>query len=81
MIKFGDPVERLAALLHEARMRECYGNWQLACRFKWPETRDGWVRYQHHPHAQVEQALAQAKAMIKAGYRLETINDDEEGRT
>lgn len=68
MIHFGGPAERLAALLHEARMQECYGNWQLPSRFKWPQTREEWAFYQHNPHSAIDQAMAQAKAMIKAGY-------------
>lgn len=61
MITFGDPIERLAAKLHEARMVECYGNWDLPSRFAWPTTREGWQHYQHHPHSAILQALAQAK--------------------
>lgn len=73
MIVFGGPVERLAGLLHEARMQECYGNWDLPHRFRWPKTREQWTHYQHNPHSQVEQALAQAKAMIKAGWKQESL--------
>ena len=66
MIQFGGPVERMARLLHEARMQECYGNWDLPCRLRWPETRERWEYYQHHPHSAVLQALAQAKAVAQA---------------
>lgn len=64
MITFGSPQERLAAVLHEARMVECYGNWALSSRFRWPQTRDEWEHYQHHPHPAIAQAMAQAKAVI-----------------
>jgi hypothetical protein len=66
MIQFGGPVERMARVLHEARMQECYGNWQLPSRFRWPETREQWEHYQHNPHSAVLQALAQAKAVLAA---------------
>ena len=63
MIPFGSPLERTAAILHEARMKECFGNWDLPSRFKWPATREQWEHYQHNPHSAVLQALAQAKAI------------------
>lgn len=84
MIHFGGPAERLAALLHEARMQECYGNWQLPSRFKWPQTREEWAFYQHNPHSAIDQAMAQAKAMIKAGYKTEdtpNVSDPSPSRT
>lgn len=67
-VVFGDATERLACLLHEARMSECYGNWRPSYRLRWPETREAWQQFQHHPHSNVLQALAQAKALIAAGW-------------
>ena len=64
MTPFGSEIERTACILHEARMRECYGNWDLPCRFHWPETREQWEYYQHNPHSAILQAVAQAKAIV-----------------
>jgi hypothetical protein len=64
---FGSRQERLARLLHEARMTECYGNWTIRSRFKWPETREEWEHYQHNPHPSILQAMAQAKAILSEG--------------
>lgn len=66
MIAFGSPQERLAAVLHEARMKECYGNWSIPSRFRWPETREQWEHYQHNPDGHIAQAMAQAKAILPA---------------
>jgi cation diffusion facilitator CzcD-associated flavoprotein CzcO len=48
----------LARRLHEARMRECYGNRYPSYRPLWPEDRRA---YPHAPSSWVEQALAQAR--------------------
>jgi hypothetical protein len=55
--------------LHEARMAECFGTWTPSYRFFWPKTRAEWVHFEHNPHSLIEQAVAQAKAMIKAGWQ------------
>lgn len=66
MSAFGTPVERLAKELHEARMAECWGSWSSPSRFRWPDTREEWEHLQHHPHPAIGQAMAQAKALVKA---------------
>ena len=64
MSAFGSPQERLAAVLHEARMKDCYGHWTTVSRFKWPQTREEWEHYQHNPDGRIAQAMAQAKAAM-----------------
>ena len=63
-MSFGSKQERLAKVLHDAKMKDCWGNWQSAHRFAWPETREQWTHYQHNPHPVIEYTMAQARAAL-----------------
>lgn len=64
---------KLAERLHEARMRECFGNRQPSYRPKWPDDRRAYV---HAPHHAIEQALAQAREIWPQWQQLASANRD-----
>ena len=53
----------IGGILHEARMKECYGNMQISSRVAWPATMKEFraARTIGQPHIDV--AVAQAKAL------------------
>lgn len=71
MSDIGDEVFfRVGGILHEARMRECYGNMQISSRMKWPETFKDFRGQRHDGQPWIDVAIAQVRALIKAGLIL-----------
>ncbi|HXJ94231.1 MAG TPA: hypothetical protein VMT20_15390 [Terriglobia bacterium] len=53
----------LGRLLHESRMKECYGNWQMYTRPKWPATFKEYRAQQQAGQSWIDQAIAQVRAI------------------
>ncbi len=58
---------RVGGILHEARMRECYGEMQISSRRAWPETVKDYRRQQMAGQPWIDVAIAQVRALAKAG--------------
>jgi hypothetical protein len=54
-------------VLHESRMRECYGGWQISTRRAWPATVKDFRRELHIGQPWIDVAIAQARALHAAG--------------
>ena len=52
----------LAGILHEARMKECYGNWAMTCRVRWPATFKEFREQQQAGQSWIDIGLATARA-------------------
>lgn len=55
----------LGGVLHEARMKECYGNWQMHTRPKWPATFKEYRAQQQAGQSWIDQAIAQVRAIYQ----------------
>ena len=54
----------IGRLLHEARMKECYGSWtHMPSRYKWPETEKEYRGQQQTGQPHIDIAIAQVKAI------------------
>lgn len=58
---------RIGGILHEARMDECYGKMDIGSRKKWPETFKDFRRQRMDGQPWIDVAIAQVRALIKAG--------------
>lgn len=58
-----DDMFRIGGILHEARMRECYGDGRLSSRRDWPATLKDFTRQRHAGQPWIDCAVAQVKAM------------------
>jgi hypothetical protein len=68
MTDIGDEVfYRIGGILHESRMRECYGKMEISSRAKWPETFKDFRRQRHDGQPWIDVAIAQVRGLIKAG--------------
>jgi len=52
----------LAGILHESRMKECYGNWSMSCRVRWPETFKEFREAQQAGQSWADIGMAEARA-------------------
>lgn len=50
-------------LLHEARMKECYGDWYPSWRAVWPENVKEFRRQRHAGQPWIDVACAQVRAL------------------
>lgn len=62
-----DILFHVGGLLHEARMRECYGEMQISTRRAWPTTIKDFRRQQMDGQPWIDVAIAQVRALVKAG--------------
>jgi hypothetical protein len=68
VIEPGDEVFfRVGAILHEARMEECYGKLDSTSRKKWPETFKEFRRQRMAGQPWIDVAVAQVRALARAG--------------
>lgn len=58
---------RIGGILHESRMTECYGEMQLSTRRKWPATLKEFRGQQMAGQPWIDVAVAQVRALVKAG--------------
>lgn len=63
MSQVSPQLRSLGKALYEARMRQAWGrNWQANSR--WPADDQAWREYPHHPVAEVDLILVQARAAL-----------------
>ena len=68
MTEPGDEVFfRVGGILHEARMRECYGKMNISSRKKWPDTLRDFRGQRMNGQPWIDVAIAQVRALIKNG--------------
>lgn len=60
----------IGGILHEARMKECYGNMQTSSRRVWPNTLKEFRTQRHHGQPWIDVACAQVKALVAAGLNV-----------
>ncbi len=53
----------LGGILHNARMEECFGAWEMSCRPVWPKTFKEFRGQYQAGQSWIDQACAQAKAI------------------
>jgi hypothetical protein len=53
----------VGGIIHERRMKECYGNWSMESRTHWPTTFKEYRRQQQAGQPWIDIAVAQAKAL------------------
>lgn len=58
---------RVGGILHGARMNECYGGLDISSRKKWPATLKDFRGQAHEGQPWIDVAVAQVKALVKAG--------------
>lgn len=58
---------RVGGVLHEARMTECYGKMQITSRREWPADLKDYRRQQMAGQPWIDVAIAQVRALVKAG--------------
>ena len=69
----------LASLLYHARKREAWGHGNYTNTFPDIDDAKAMRAYPHNPVAEVDLALAQAKAVLKAGYATTPAGAEERG--